>query len=499
VVEVCRDRACATVVATLPAAMGMGSPEADLPAVTLFWRVRAGAVASPAWTLSVTRRPSGGSGPVTAWGDNPDFDGDGYSDVAVGAPLLARPGPRFYVFRGTATGLTPLGRVAIDDPSPARPGTLPSQFAWSLAAGDFTGDGYSDLAVGTPGYDNNIGRAYLYLGGPTGLATAPSQTLEGPATERSLFGNAVSSAGDLNADGYNDLAVGAPGGDDGHVFVYYGSGRGVASAPSVTLDGPAGLATRLGGALANAGDLDADGDSDLAVGAPEFTFGVGRAFVYRGAPGGLVTAAPIPLSDDFGGRIGTAVAGLGDVNGDGYPDLAVTAPAIDNGVGRVHVYHGRTTGVAAPPSTTLTGPAGMEGDFGTVVVAAGDTNGDGYADVLASAPRVDMYTGRAYVFRGGAAGVATMFAHNLFDTAAGARALFGGALGGARDVDNDGYSDVVISAERASTFTGQITVLRGGADGLGGPTVITGPEGGGTRFGVSLAWREQVCRAPRGV
>lgn len=497
-VEVCRNRACSMVVASMPGGAGMGRPAVDLPVGTLFWRVRAGTLESPTWALSVTRAARSDA-PVTAWGDNPDFNGDGYADLAVGAPLLARPGARFYVYQGTFAGISAMGRSAIDDPAPPRPGTLPTQFAWAFAAADFNGDGYTDIAAGAPGYENNTGRAYLYLGGMGGLATSPVVTLEGPASERSMFGSALACAGDVNADGFNDLVVGAPSAPAGRVYVYLGSGRGVASTATLSIEGTMGMASRFGAAVAGAGDINADGFSDLVVGAPEYTFGVGRAFVFRGSASGL-DLTPTSLSDAFGGRIGTSVAGVGDVNGDGYPDVALGAPAIDNGTGRAHVYHGGAMGVGVTASTSIVGPTGMEGDFGTVVVGAGDINGDGYADLLVGAPRVDTYTGRTYLFRGSATGVVVPFAQNFFDTSAGAGALFGGALAGARDIDNDGFSDVAITAERASMFNGQVTILRGGTDGLARPTVFTGPEGAGNRFGVSVAWREQVCRrAPRGV
>jgi len=485
------------VLATFPAGPGPGTarPSVDLPPGTLFWRVRAGEASSPVWRVVITGPANRPEAPVATWGHSPDFDNDGFADFAAGAPLLGMPGPRVQVYRGTAGGPSPMGRVTLPDPMPAGSMMSGTQFGWSLTAADFTGDGYSDLAVGAPAIGNNAGRVYLFRGGPAGLSTMPIMTLDGLDGEGGLFGAAIAAVGDVNADGYADLAVGAHGARNGRVYVYHGNGRGLAATPSVTLEGPAMPGTRYGIALAGLGDIDADGDDDLLVGAPEHSAGVGRAFVYLGSPFGLGVDAVAALVDPFGGRAGTSVAGVGDLNGDGYPDAAMGAPAVDNGTGRVHVYHGTATGLSTPAARTILGPAGMEADFGTVVVAAGDTNGDGFSDLLVAAPRVDSYTGRVYVFRGAATGVALTPAQNLFDLAAGSRALFGGALGAARDVDRDGFSDVVISAERASTFTGQVTVYRGGVEGLGRPTVFTGPEGPGTRLGISVADRLPLCRA----
>jgi hypothetical protein len=500
VAEVCRDRACTMVVATFPAAAGPGTarPMVDLPRATLFWRVRAGGASSPVWRIAITGRPDRPEAPVATWGHDPDFDGDGYADVASGAPLLGVPGPRVQVYRGTAGGTSPMGRITLNDPMPAGPMMSGSQFGWTLAAADFTGDGYSDLAVGSPALRNNTGRVYLFRGGPAGIATNPVASLDGPDGERSQFGSALSAVGDVNADGYADLAVGAYGARTGRVYVYYGNGRGLAATPSVILEGPTMFDTRFGQTVAGLGDIDADGDDDVVVGAPEYSGGIGRVFVYLGSRFGLGVDSVAALVDPFGGRLGTSVAGVGDVNGDGYPDAAFGAPSVDNGTGRVQIFHGGAMGLVTPAARTIIGPAGMEADFGTIVVGAGDTNGDGFADLLVSAPRVDTYTGRTYVFRGGEASVALMPAQNLFDLSAGSRALFGGALGAARDIDNDGFSDVVITAERASMFTGQITMYRGGADGLGRPTVFTGPEGPGTRLGISVAERLRVCRADLG-
>jgi hypothetical protein len=485
--ELCQDRACTMVIASMAVTMsGSVRPMEDLPHRTIYWRIRTDAP-SPAWEIVPGGR-AGEDRPTHFWGDVPDFNGDGYSDVAVGAPLLARPNARFYIFYGTSAGLGTVGRVSVDDPFPASSTALPSQFAWSLAASDFTGDGYTDLAVGTPGHAGNTGRVYVFHGSPEGLNPRVRAVLDGPDGMMSSFGFAIAPVGDVNVDGYNDLAVGAFAAGPGRVRVYYGTGRGLSTSPAVTLDGPTGMSSRFGIALAGVGDIDGDGDGDLIVGSPEYSAGTGRAFLYRGSPTGVSTT-PVALVTTMGGRAGFAVSGIGDVNGDGYPDAAMGAPSFNNGSGVLNLFYGSPIVIGPMPSTNINSPPGMESDFGTTIVAAGDTNGDGFDDVLAGAPRVDTFTGRAYLFRGGETGVSPMAVHNLFDISAGARALFGGALGGARDVNNDGFSDIVVTAERAVTFAGQINVLRGSSVGLGSPTVITGPDGSGNRFGISVASR----------
>src|SRR5204863_318808 len=135
----------------------------------------------------------------------------------------------------------------------------------------------------------------------------------------------------------------------------------------------------------------------------------GRAYVYLGGAGGLATtpATTLTAPDGAGGRYGFSVASAGDVNGDGFADLVVGAPGVSTNTGRAYVYLGGAGGLATTPATTLTAPDGAGGDFGISVASAGDVNGDGYADLVVGAHRVSTDTGRAYVYLGGASGLAT--------------------------------------------------------------------------------------------
>jgi hypothetical protein len=133
--------------------------------------------------------------------------------------------------------------------------------------------------------------------------------------------------------------------------------------------------------------------------------GVGQTSVYFGAKTG-VNPTPIVLSDPLGpgGDFGSAVAGVGDVNGDGYCDLAVGSYGAVMQTGRVYLFAG---GPNARLAETLTGPAGPSTFFGGAVAGVGDVNGDGYADFAVGAIDVMTQTGQAYVFLGSPGPAAT--------------------------------------------------------------------------------------------
>jgi hypothetical protein len=176
------------------------------------------------------------------------------------------------------------------------------------------------------------------------------------------------------------------------VYVYTGSATGLSATP-VTLHGPAG-SNGFGRAVACAGDTNGDGYPDVVVGA----YGSQNAFVYAGSATGLQAATPVLLSVVSDGlQFGAAVAPAGDVNNDGYADVIIGAYTSL----RAFVFHGSAGGTLTAPTTTLGGAASSE--FGRAVVGLGDTNRDGYSDVIVGAPG----TSQALVYRGSATGVLT--------------------------------------------------------------------------------------------
>ena len=283
---------------------------------------------------------------------------------------------------------------------------------------DINGDGFSDVVVGAPRYDNgqaDEGRVYVYYGSPSGLAATPGWTAESDQAGAN-FGEAVASAGDVNADTYADILVGAPKYDNGQIdegraYVYLGHDTHIDASPVWTAEsnqGTVNFGALFGTSVATAGDVNGDGYSDVIVGAPDYDNGQtdeGRAYVFLGTFSGL-GATPVWTTESnlLGARYGVSVATAGDVNGDGYSDVVVGAYQYDTGEsrGRVFVYHGSASGLAATPTWTVDGDK-PGARIGRSVASAGDVNGDGFCDVVVGAHQYEngeTSEGRAYVYYG---------------------------------------------------------------------------------------------------
>ncbi|MCB9765421.1 MAG: FG-GAP repeat protein [Alphaproteobacteria bacterium] len=335
-----------------------------------------------------------------------DVNGDGHDDLIVGANGHTHGGVTSgaaYVLLGSGSGIQPSGELEII-PSDGANG---DSFGYAVSgAGDVDGDGYADVLIGAHGVDDlgiTSGAAYLYYGSSVGLPLLSEQKLYAwDAMTDDAFGRAVSGAGDVNGDGYADLLVGADGDDDngsfsGSVYVFYGAVSGVSAAAQDKLIASDGATDDLfGRALAAAGDVDGDGLGDVLVGA----FGDerdgpqgGSAYVYYGAVTGISALSEDKLEPSDGAArdcYAVAVAGAGDVNGDGLDDLLIGAYWDDDdgfNSGTAWVYYGTLTGISQASGDKLTtGDARSGEQFGTAVAGGGDLDGDGFADLLVGIP-----------------------------------------------------------------------------------------------------------------
>ena len=473
--------------------------EADEGRTFLYQGGASGPSSSPAWAAESDQVDANFGASVNTAGD---INGDGYADVIIGA--FAYDGGqtdegRAYVYLGSPSGLsTNPSWTAESDQAGALFGDSVS------AAGDVNGDSYGDVIIGAFRYNNpqtNEGRAYIYLGGPDGLSNSPTWIAESDQAE-AYYGIAVSTAGDVNGDGYADVIVGALYYDNGQInegraYVYYGSVDGPGIAPDWTAESDQ-AGAYLGASVNTAGDVNGDGYADVIVGAYLFDNGQaneGRVWVYLGGPSGLgVSPSWTAESDQAEANFGISAGTAGDVNGDGYADVVVGAPYYDNGQtneGRAYIFYGSANGLGASPDWTAESDQAAAG-FGIAVAIAGDVNGDGYADVIVGAPGYNndqIDEGRAYVYLGKPDAVSVSPSWTAEGDQNGA--YFGWRLNSAGDVNGDGFADVIVGAYRYDdglSDNGRAYVFLGGPGGLETtPSWIAHSNQATSGFGVAVS------------
>ncbi len=393
-----------------------------------------------------------------------DVNGDGFSDVIVGARNRA------FVYHGSTSGLSsvPAWTAEIDQASSYFDSTVAS------SAGDVNGDGYSDVIVGARYYNNgqkDEGRAFVYHGSANGLSTTPNWSAESNQDD-AHFGYSVSTAGDVNGDGFGDVIVGAPYYSNGQsyegaAFVYFGSTSGLSNNYAWSAEGDQ-FNARFSFSVSTAGDVNGDGYSDAIIGAPKYDkgrHGEGCAFVYFGSATGLsdspAWSAGGRLKDDW---FGSSVSTAGDVNGDGFDDAIVGAvfsgSQSGSQTGCAFVYYGSASGLNDDPAWSA--GEGQSGSlFGTSVSTAGDVNRDGFEDVIVGATGYDRpyKNGAAFTYYGSASGLSNAYAWS----AEGQHEddFLGGSVSTAGDVNGDGLSDVIVGAsgyENGQTDEGGVFV-----------------------------------------
>ena len=395
-----------------------------------------------------------------------DINGDGHDDLAVSCPfydtveLYYGPLPPGPTFAGAAD-------VTIEGPD---------GFGDSIdSAGDFDGDGLNDLVIGAPTSDDylaNGGGVYVLRG-----ATSLSSTLTFPADADYVYtprdtnefmGERVKGGTDLDGDGYDDILVASPRGtgrldNEGVAYVIKGGGStGVTSADDAfaTLGGES-YGAEAAIDVAFAGDVNGDGHEDLLVAVGDLpNFNSGAYLVHGPLTGGLLDLSEGALFFSTDGHV-ERVQGVGDLNADGYDDFLVQEPKDCTGwrcsdYGEVTVYFGPVAAVPQPLSAAplVVGGTTTDFDLGSLVLESGDINGDGYDDLVLSAPDIDgafTYTSAVYGFLGPlSAGSLTPADADLeFGTITNLDLSHGLDLIG--DMDGDGHADLGITYGLGST------------------------------------------------
>lgn len=440
---------------------------------------------SPTWALYESSENSY-FGSAVATGD---LNGDGYADLIVGAPNYPYVGGdqtqegAVLVYYGSRQGFqqTTWDWRAVGNQAGAYLGD-------AVATGDVNGDGLADLVVKSPNLDV-YGAVFVYYGSTAGLSEVPSAVIRGVTrgvwqTGEPSIGYGDLTVGDIDGDGYSDIVVadqnyylgGYPSGEPmrggvGAVFAFHGSPTGPRPTPDWFEYGDSARAY-FGRSLAT-GDFNADGYSDLLVGAYEYPLDMdpatGVAYLYYGSPLGLASTTPAwelrgpQAGDDFGKALAS-----GDINADGYSDVLASAPdlSISAGVeGAILGYYGSSSGIQAS-SWDWRREADRYASWFGHSLAAGDVDGDGITDVLAGDPYYthgQVTEGAVFVYRGSANGSSQLPWDWRIENDR-AKSDLGYAVA-AGDVDGDGIDDLVAGSPFDSADTqgdSAVFVYRGG-------------------------------------
>ena len=386
--------------------------------------------------------------------------------------------------------------------------------------GDMNADGFDDFVLGALLEDSggtSAGAAYVFYGPITGTTTAATADAKFTGEASADFlGARLAGVGDVNNDGFDDMVLGAVFDDDGGTnagaaYVVLGPVSGTASVSTADAKWFGEAANDYAAEAAWTGDLNNDGLADFIIGAENGDGGAadsGTAYVLFGpatAGGSLANADVIISGEATGDSATSSLWGAGDVNDDGFNDIIIAAKGESTGgidtsgtspvaSGAAYLVLGPVTSdvnLASADAKWLGPDAGSEIGFGVSVSTAGDTNNDGYDDIVIGARRSGppFRAGGAYVILGpvstGTSGTLDLADAQLIGEAV--NDFTGESVHGPGDVNNDGFDDILLGSgynDAAGTDAGALYVVNGPVSGtvaLGDADAIVRAEAAGDR------------------
>ena len=380
-----------------------------------------------------------------------DYNQDGFSDLTYGEPGFANDTGAVHIHYGSMSGYASSSNVTLLGPHEG------ARFGASLAVvGNSTGTGYDNLLVGAPLATNasgdSTGAVHLYSGSALGLISNPTWVGTSDTID-SHFGSRVDHAGDINGDGYSDMLVTELGwsnadNDKGRVHVIEGGNTIQGISTTITGGTPNVI---LGYAIAGIGDVNGDGFDDIAIGSSDDATAVsgrGQAQIHLGSANGISDVANTTWSRiDQWTLFGHSISALGDANNDGYADIAVSEIGRSEGA-VIWIYHGSASGFSNQADYSMTSSNG----WGLNIQPAGDINDDGRVDFL-----IGDLQGRTEILQGQHSGdFVDRNADHLFLQVSNANSGFGKILSAGGDSDRDGVHEFIYASTESGSGTGGI-------------------------------------------
>jgi len=400
---------------------------------------------------------------------------------------------------GTIEATTP-EPLPLPDEVVLGPSDAASGFGYAVGTVDVNGDGYVDTIVGAGHAHADQGAVYVYLGVDGGIDARSEQIIvPSDASPSMAFGLAMAGVGDVDGDGYEDILVGADGDSTwaGAAYLYYGSATGVETGSEVKFTAPVRRSyAHFGDSMSGVDDVNGDGHDDLVIGASHANSSLGTAYIYYGSASGVDPDAAVEITRSemlSFNRYGNSVTGAGDVNGDGFADVLITSHGRDGYTGAAWVFVGSSTGLDLGSEQKITASDAAVADyFGRSSSGAGDVDGDGFDDIVIGGlfSRGSSEPGSAYVYRGSASGIDLSTELKISGSNTSAEGYFGMSVGGAMDMNGDGYDDIIVGAQGEDADLGAAYVYYGSNLGIDPATEfkITASDGvAGDHFGWSVA------------